>query len=199
MQLPWTVPGEDRDPPFSVDALLTDVMLYWLGRANPASWYYLSLYGGHLRQLPEGRRVEVPTGFLLTPRDTTLFPPNSVLERAYNVVHRRDSTDGGHFVAFEQPTLYLDEVRAFFRPFRRPPEPGEKSRDAPAQGHAPRSSYSGAGDLVDRGEAIEGAGVADEGKQHGEHLQQHGAVVADVEVACDVALHLGVGSAEGDE
>jgi hypothetical protein len=74
MQLPWTVPGEDRDPPFSVDALLTDVMLYWLGRANPASWYYLSLYGGHLRQLPEGRRVEVPTGFLLTPRDTTLFP-----------------------------------------------------------------------------------------------------------------------------
>jgi pimeloyl-ACP methyl ester carboxylesterase len=44
-----------------------------------------------------------------------------VLERAYNVVHRRHAVDGGHFLAFEQPELFLDEVRAFFRPFRRPP------------------------------------------------------------------------------
>ena len=113
----WTVPGEDRDPPFSMDALLTDVMLYWLGGANPASWY-LSLYGGNGLQPPDGRRVEVPTGLMLTPRDITLVPPASVIDRAYNVVHRRDTADGGHFAALEQPELFLDEVRAFFRPFR---------------------------------------------------------------------------------
>jgi len=117
----WTVPGEDRDPPFSMDALLTDVMLYWLGGVNPASWYYISFYEAH-NQLPDGGRVKVPTGFLLTPRDVSLFPPSSVLERAYNVVHRRHAVDGGHFLAFEQPELFLDEVRAFFRPFRRPPQ-----------------------------------------------------------------------------
>ena len=112
--------GRTVDPPFSMDALLTDVMLYWLGGANPASWYYVSFYEGH-NQLPEGGRVEVPTGFLLTPRDVSLFPPSSVLERAYNVVHRRHAVDGGHFLAFEQPALYFfDDVRAFFRPFRRP-------------------------------------------------------------------------------
>ena len=55
------------------------------------------------------------------------------------------------------------------------------------------------GDLVDGGQPVERARVADERQQLGQHGQQRGAVVADVEVARDVARHLRVGAAERDE
>ena len=52
-------------------------------------------------------------------------------------------------------------------------------------------SFRGCGrGLVDGGEGVEGAGVADERQQHGEHADQRLPVVADVEVGCDVAADL---------
>ena len=33
----------------------------------------------------------------------------------YNVVHATDMPRGGHFAALEQPKLWLDDIRIFFR------------------------------------------------------------------------------------
>ena len=115
----WTVPGEARDPPFEFDELLANVMLYWIAGPNTASWYYISFFhetGG--RRFPDGRRLEVPTGFLISPRDTIPPPPDSVLERSYNVVRRTNARTGGHFAALEQPDLFINEVRSFFGAYR---------------------------------------------------------------------------------
>jgi branched-subunit amino acid ABC-type transport system permease component len=65
--------------------------------------------------LPE---FEVPVGFLICPNDTNLPAPDSVLERSYNVARRTDAPTGGHFTALEQPGLFIDEVRSFFRAYR---------------------------------------------------------------------------------
>ena len=46
--------------------------------------------------------------------------------------------------------------------------------------------YSAGGDVVDCGEAVEGAGVADEGHEHDQHGEQPRASVADPEVPVDV-------------
>ena len=54
---------------------------------------------------------------------------------------------------------------------------------------------SAAGDVVESGEAVEGAGVADERHQHGQHGEQLLAGVADREVSVDVPAYLGVGAA----
>ena len=35
-----------------------------------------------------------------------------------NIRHWREMPKGGHFAAFEQPSLFLDDVRAFFRKLR---------------------------------------------------------------------------------
>ena len=52
------------------------------------------------------------------PNDLAVPPPTRWLERSYNIAHRRDAEDGGHFPAFERPELFVEEVRGFFRSYR---------------------------------------------------------------------------------
>jgi pimeloyl-ACP methyl ester carboxylesterase len=63
------------------------------------------------------RRVEVPSGFSLFPGDIAR-PPRAWLERTANVVRVTEPARGGHFAPFEEPELYAEELRAFFRPYR---------------------------------------------------------------------------------
>ena len=41
--------------------------------------------------------------------------PRSWVERRYNVTHWADMPRGGHFAAMEQPELFVDDLRTFFR------------------------------------------------------------------------------------
>ena len=112
----WTIPGEAGDPPFGMDEMLTNIMLYWLAGPAAASWYYLWFMNDPAAlRLPDGDRITVPVGVLLSPNDTATPPPNSVIERTYTMVRRTDAATGGHFAALEQPELLVDEVRTFFR------------------------------------------------------------------------------------
>jgi microsomal epoxide hydrolase len=114
----WTVPGSDAPPPFDLDHLLTNIMLHWLGGPNAPTWTYLFTAGSDIRRLPTGKRVETPTGIHLFPQDITVPPPDRWIKRGYNLVHRTDAAKGGHFAAFENGPLFVDEVRRFFRAFR---------------------------------------------------------------------------------
>lgn len=83
-----------------------------------ASGHYISILEQGGRRLPPGERVDVPTGVLICPRDTNPPPPTSLIERSYRLVRRTDAANGGHFLALEQPGLFVEDVRAFFRAFR---------------------------------------------------------------------------------
>jgi pimeloyl-ACP methyl ester carboxylesterase len=114
--------------------LLTTLSLYWFTRTiGSASRLY------HESQkdpvvLRRGQRVEVPCGFLLETagdqravgRDAGTAaaprfgaPPRDRVERAFDVHRFTETPVGGHFPALETPELFVDEVRAFFRPLRR--------------------------------------------------------------------------------
>ncbi|MEV4346434.1 epoxide hydrolase family protein [Actinoplanes sp. NPDC049596] len=67
------------------------------------------------------RRVEVPSGFSLFPGDL-VRPPRAWLERNSAVVRVTEPRRGGHFAPYEQPEIYAQELRDFFRPFRGDPE-----------------------------------------------------------------------------
>jgi pimeloyl-ACP methyl ester carboxylesterase len=43
-----------------------------------------------------------------------LKPPRSWCEPNYNITRWTAMPRGGHFAAFEQPDLFVDDVRAFF-------------------------------------------------------------------------------------
>ena len=53
--------------------------------------------------------------------DEIYTAPRSWAERAYpKLIYYNKVSKGGHFAAWEQPQLYSEEVRAGFRPLRKP-------------------------------------------------------------------------------
>jgi pimeloyl-ACP methyl ester carboxylesterase len=114
----WTIPGEHRDPPFSLDHLLANVMLYWLQGSNAPSWLYAALEQPGQLSIPPGARTTVPCGFTLFPNDVVSPPPRSWIERAFNVQYLRVMEKGGHFPAMEHGDLLVEEMRSFFRAYR---------------------------------------------------------------------------------
>jgi pimeloyl-ACP methyl ester carboxylesterase len=102
------------EPPFSFDTLLDTIMIYLTTRTFlSATWIYRGMFleGGF--SIPEGRRIEVPTGVAAFPRDLLAFPPRTMVERGYNVVHWTAMPRGGHFAGLEEPELLLADLRAF--------------------------------------------------------------------------------------
>src|SRR5689334_20166235 len=102
--------------PFSRDEVLTNVMIYWLtGTIGSALRMYRANAAIPTEQ--HARRVEVPSGFALFAGDV-VRPPRAWLERTTNLVRFSEPAHGGHFAPFEQPELYAQELREFFRPYR---------------------------------------------------------------------------------
>jgi microsomal epoxide hydrolase len=102
------------EPPFALDTMLTTIMIYLTTRSfATATWLYRGMFleGGFA--IPEGRRIEVPTGVAAFPHDLLAFPPRAMVERGYNVVHWTDMLRGGHFAGLEEPELLLADLRAF--------------------------------------------------------------------------------------
>jgi pimeloyl-ACP methyl ester carboxylesterase len=112
----WSDCGGDVERSYTKDEILTNVTLYWLTGTIGSS---MRMYQANAAIPPEqlARRVDVPSGFALFPGDI-LRPPRAWLDRTANTVRVTDPPRGGHFAAFEEPELYAEELRAFFRPYR---------------------------------------------------------------------------------
>jgi len=109
--------GDDVESAHSKDELLTNIMIYIVTRTfNTASWIYYGRReeGGRIFSA-EGKRVEVPTACALFPKEMLAWPPRSYVDRLYNVVHWTEMPRGGHFGAMEEPTLFMQDLRAFAR------------------------------------------------------------------------------------
>jgi pimeloyl-ACP methyl ester carboxylesterase len=46
-------------------------------------------------------------------------PPRRWAERLYNIQRWTMMPSGGHFAALEEPELLVNDIREFFRPYRR--------------------------------------------------------------------------------
>ena len=73
--------------------------------------------GGRAGAGTDPRRVEVPSACVSWPNDVG-FTPRKWNEAQYNLKRFTIMPQGGHFGAFEEPQLYLDDVRAFFKDVR---------------------------------------------------------------------------------
>jgi pimeloyl-ACP methyl ester carboxylesterase len=112
----WSDCGGEVERRFTKDEILTNVTLYWLTGTIGSS---MRMYRANAAIPPAqlARRVEVPSGFSLFAGDI-VRPPRAWLERTANVVRVTEPARGGHFAPFEEPELYAEELRAFFRPYR---------------------------------------------------------------------------------
>jgi pimeloyl-ACP methyl ester carboxylesterase len=105
---------------FTRDQLLTNVMVYWVTSTSASA---ARLYWEHQHPRSDGNTtgapdfVGVPTGVARYPKEVVRFP-RSWVEQRYNVTRWSEMPRGGHFAAMEQPELFVDDVRSFFRTYR---------------------------------------------------------------------------------
>jgi microsomal epoxide hydrolase len=115
----WSDCDGDVEASYTKDQLLDNVMLYWLTGTATSSvrFYYEFAQALAHGAVTLGARVEAPTGYARYPKEI-LRTSRRWAERQYNLVHFVDMPRGGHFAAMEQPELFVDDVRACFRPLR---------------------------------------------------------------------------------
>ena len=111
----WSDCDGDPENVFTRDQMITNVMTYWVTQTitSSARLYWELQHTGE----PAPARVDVPTGIARYPKEIIRFPRPWV-EQRYNVTHWATMPRGGHFAAMEQPELFVDDLRTFFRAFR---------------------------------------------------------------------------------
>ena len=114
----WTDHDGQLETVLTRDQLLDNVMLYWLPGTGASS---ARLYWESIRQVnrwisgPVTDTVAVPTGCSIFPKELQR-PSRRWAERRFLDIRWWNELDkGGHFAAFEQPELFVNEVRSFFR------------------------------------------------------------------------------------
>jgi pimeloyl-ACP methyl ester carboxylesterase len=106
--LTWSDPASTP----SADLMLTNVMLYWLTDTIASSTRLYALSS------PPGPRdvIQVPASVLVPNEPRLPVPPEEWLRRAYPQLTRVAHVGtGGHFLAAEQPSLFVNEIRNAFR------------------------------------------------------------------------------------
>ena len=103
----------------SRDDVLDNITLTWLTNTgiSSARLYWEQLQTGSF-DFFSVKGVSIPVAVSVFPDE--LYPtPRSWAERAYpKLIHYNKLDKGGHFAAWEQPKLFVDEVRAGFRSLR---------------------------------------------------------------------------------
>lgn len=106
----WTDCDGHPENVLTRDELLDNVMLYWATASGASS---ARLYWESFAAFGPGERVTLPTGVAAFPKEI-LRSPRSWCEANYTITRWTAMPRGGHFAAFEQPELFVDDVRAFF-------------------------------------------------------------------------------------
>ncbi|RAP75104.1 epoxide hydrolase family protein [Paenibacillus montanisoli] len=99
----------------SRDDVLDNITLYWLTNTpiSSARLYWESKY-----PFLTVKGVSIPAAVSAFP-DELYQAPKSWTERAYpNLIYYNRLDKGGHFAAWEQPELFVDELRKAFKPLR---------------------------------------------------------------------------------
>ena len=113
--------NDDIESVYTKDELLTNIMLYiTTGTFNTASWIYYGRReeGGRILTSSK-KRVEVPTACAVFPEELLSWPPQSYVNRMYNVTQWTEFERGGHFAAMERPEILVSDIQTFLRILRR--------------------------------------------------------------------------------
>lgn len=110
----WTDNQGKPEDALSRDAMLDNLMLYWLPATGASSArLYWESFGAFAPQ-----QVTLPVAVSAFPREI-LPTPRKWAERNFpNLVHWGTMPKGGHFAAWEQPDLFVGELRTAFATMR---------------------------------------------------------------------------------
>jgi pimeloyl-ACP methyl ester carboxylesterase len=114
----WTDCNGHPENALTRDQLLDNLMLYWLPRTGASSarlyWESIAQVNRWISDVVDDT-IDVPTGCSIFPKELQRPSRRWAERRFVDIRHWNELARGGHFAAFEQPELFVDEVRAFFR------------------------------------------------------------------------------------
>jgi pimeloyl-ACP methyl ester carboxylesterase len=110
----WTDCDGHPENVLTRDEILDNVMLYWLPGTGASS---ARLYWESYRDI-ELESIAVPAGYSVFPKEILRVSRRWAERRFSDLRHWNELDRGGHFPAFEQPALFIDEVKASFRHVR---------------------------------------------------------------------------------
>nr|XP_020481830.2 epoxide hydrolase 1-like [Labrus bergylta]XP_029131605.1 epoxide hydrolase 1-like [Labrus bergylta] len=102
---------------FSLDDLLTNVMIYWTTGSIVSSmrFYKENLKGNMNKRVDATTGIFVPTGLAAFPAELMHCPKSWAEIRYRNIYSYTFMPRGGHFAAFEEPRLLADDIVQFVR------------------------------------------------------------------------------------
>ena len=106
----WTDCDGHPENILSRDELLDNVMMYWWSNAGASSarLYWESFNDFH--QDP----IDLPVGLSIFPKEIGKTSERWAKKRFTNLIHFDILPKGGHFAAFEQPEVFVQQLRACF-------------------------------------------------------------------------------------
>ncbi|KAG9469903.1 hypothetical protein GDO78_019388 [Eleutherodactylus coqui] len=105
--------GLDRK--FSLDDLLTNIMIYWItGSIASSMRFYKENFPRNYNRTPDTKiGVSVPTGVAAFPCELVHVPRVWAKQKFRNIVSYTYMPRGGHFAAFEEPELLARDIQNF--------------------------------------------------------------------------------------
>ena len=110
----WTDNQGAPEDALTQDEMLDNIMLYWLTGAGASSarlyWESFGSFGSS--------KLELPVGVSIYPKEIFRASRRWAEKHMSNIIHWNELDRGGHFAAWEQPELYVTEIRNCFRKVR---------------------------------------------------------------------------------
>ena len=110
----WTDCAGDPLNVLTFDELLDNIMLYWLPGTGASS---ARLYWESFRRFAADP-IDIPVACSIFPKDIYTTSRRWAERKYRNIIHWNELEKGGHFAAFEQPQLFVEELRQAFRSLR---------------------------------------------------------------------------------
>ena len=111
----WTDCDGHPENVLSRDEMLDNIMLYWLTSSGASS---ARLYWESFGSFTSLQEIVIPTGCSIFPKEIARASRRWAEKRYSNIIYWNELERGGHFAAFEQPELFVGEVRNCFRQLR---------------------------------------------------------------------------------
>jgi microsomal epoxide hydrolase len=112
----WSDSNGNPESVFTYDQMLDDIMFYWITDSGASS---ARMYAENADLTFYSIPVDIPTGVSTFPGEI-FTTPKAWSERTFGkLIYWNRTVKGGHFAAFEQPKIFVGEVRAAFSSLRK--------------------------------------------------------------------------------
>jgi pimeloyl-ACP methyl ester carboxylesterase len=113
----WSDSGGRPESVFTDDQMLDDIMFYWITNSAASS---ARMYAENADLTFQAVPVDIPVAVSVFPGEI-FTPPKAWAERSFStLIYWHKAARGGHYAAFEQPRLFVAELRAAFAAIRLP-------------------------------------------------------------------------------